>query len=87
MAKLGRWVAKSVALLACYGSSLGSNPDIAQKYKMGDISKTSGGQHTLSRQKTYLEYKLRFTLIKGAAFACFSAVPKFESRLDIPTEQ
>jgi hypothetical protein len=22
----------------CYGSSLGSNPDISQKYKMGDIS-------------------------------------------------
>jgi hypothetical protein len=24
---------------ACYGSSLGSNPDISQKYKMCDISK------------------------------------------------
>ncbi len=24
---------------ACYGSYLGSNPDIFQKYKMGDISK------------------------------------------------
>jgi hypothetical protein len=23
----------------CYGSSLSSNPDISQKYKMGDISK------------------------------------------------
>jgi hypothetical protein len=23
--------------LACYGSSLGSNPDISQKYKMSDI--------------------------------------------------
>jgi hypothetical protein len=23
---------------ACYGSSMGSNPDITQKYKMGDIS-------------------------------------------------
>jgi hypothetical protein len=23
----------------CYGSSLGSNPDISQIYKMGDISK------------------------------------------------
>jgi hypothetical protein len=69
-----------------YGSSLGSSPDIAQKYKKGDISKTSGGQHTLSRQKTYLEYKLLFTLIIGAAFACSSAVPKFESRRDIPTE-
>ncbi len=24
---------------ACYGSSLGSNSDIFQRYKMGDISK------------------------------------------------
>jgi len=23
---------------ACYGSSLGSNPDISQKYKMGEIT-------------------------------------------------
>jgi hypothetical protein len=23
----------------CYGSSLGSNPDISQNYKMGDLSK------------------------------------------------
>jgi hypothetical protein len=29
-------MAKLVA--ACYGSSLGSNPDIFQKYKMGYIS-------------------------------------------------
>jgi hypothetical protein len=35
---------------ACYGSSLGSNPDISQKYKMGDINKRSG-HHTLARQK------------------------------------
>jgi hypothetical protein len=27
---------------ACYGSFLGSNPDISQKYKMGDISKIGG---------------------------------------------
>jgi hypothetical protein len=40
VAKLGKWVAKLVAHLhACYGSYLGSNPDISQKYKMGDISK------------------------------------------------
>ncbi len=26
----------------CYGSSLGSNPDISQKYKMRDISKGVG---------------------------------------------
>jgi hypothetical protein len=35
----------------CYSSSaLGSNPDISQKYKMGDISK-GVGHHTLARQK------------------------------------
>ncbi len=40
MAKLGRWVAKLGRWVApvCYGSSMGSNPDIFQKYKMGDIS-------------------------------------------------
>jgi len=36
---LGRWVAKLVALLlVCYGSFLGSNPDIYQKVKMGNIN-------------------------------------------------
>ncbi len=42
-------------LVACYGSSLpslGSNPDISQKYKIGDTSKRNG-QHTLARQKMY----------------------------------
>jgi hypothetical protein len=36
------WVAKLAALLLATGSlhsSLDSNPDISQKYKMGDISK------------------------------------------------
>jgi hypothetical protein len=33
-----RWEIVGSAL-ACYGSSLCSNPDISQKYKMGDISK------------------------------------------------
>ncbi len=38
VAKLVRWVAKLVAcLFATKGS--GSNPDIYQKYKIGDISK------------------------------------------------
>jgi hypothetical protein len=32
-------VTKLVARLPCYGSSLGSNPDIFQKYKTGDIGK------------------------------------------------
>ncbi len=40
VAKIGRWMAKLVACVpACYGSSLGSNQDISQKYKMGDINK------------------------------------------------
>jgi hypothetical protein len=30
---------------ACYGRSLGSNPDIFQKYEMGDINKA--GANTL----------------------------------------
>ncbi len=34
--KLGRWVAKLSSAPDCYGSSLGSNPAISQKYKMGD---------------------------------------------------
>ncbi len=34
---IGRWVAKSVAP-ACHGSSLSSNSNIFQKYKIGDIS-------------------------------------------------
>ncbi len=36
---------------ACYGSSLGSNPDISQKYKMGNISK--GVANTLQPAKKY----------------------------------
>jgi hypothetical protein len=30
---------------APYGSSLGSNPDISEKYKMGDISKRVANTH------------------------------------------
>jgi hypothetical protein len=36
---------------ACYGSSLGSNLDISQKYKMGDMSK--GVANTLKHAKKY----------------------------------
>jgi hypothetical protein len=35
--------------LRCYGSSLGSNPDVSQKYKMVDISKEVA--NTLTRNK------------------------------------
>jgi hypothetical protein len=44
---------------ACYGSSLGSNPDIVQKYKMGDISK--GVANTLSPAKKIFK-KVRSSL-------------------------
>jgi hypothetical protein len=41
---------------ACQDSSLGSNPDIYQQYKMGVISKgVAIGQHTLVRQKIYIK--------------------------------
>jgi hypothetical protein len=51
--KSGRWVAKWVAQPACYGSSsLGSNQDISQKYKMVDISK--GVANTLLPAKNIL---------------------------------
>ncbi len=40
-------MAKLVAHPACYGSSLCSNPDISQQYKMGDIGK--GVANTLLR--------------------------------------
>jgi hypothetical protein len=36
---------------ACYGNSLGSKPDISQKYKMGYISK--GGTNTIYPAKKY----------------------------------
>ncbi len=45
---VGRWVAKSGRLVAnrkMGGSSLGSNPDISQKYKVGD--KSEGVANTL----------------------------------------
>jgi hypothetical protein len=41
---------------ACYGSSLGSNPDIAQNTKMGDIAK--GVVNTLKPAKNI--YKIGF---------------------------
>ncbi len=47
-------MAKLVALLACYGSSLGSNPDIFQKHKMGNISK-GAGQLTLARPQKNIQ--------------------------------
>ncbi len=40
-------------LLATYDSSLSSNPDIAQKYKMGDISKGVAKPTHYSSPKNY----------------------------------
>ncbi len=55
----GRWVDKfremsgSVGSApACYGSSLGSNPDISQKYKMCDISKGVATHSSPSKKYT-----------------------------------
>jgi hypothetical protein len=42
---------------AGYSSSLGSNPDIFPKYKIGDISKER--QHTLARKKKVF-FRIRF---------------------------
>ncbi len=41
---------------ACYSSSLGANPDISQKFKMGDISK--GVANTLYPAKNNEEIKM-----------------------------
>jgi hypothetical protein len=38
---------------AYYGSSLGSNPDISQKYNMGDISKGVASTHSSPPKKLY----------------------------------
>ncbi len=48
------WILISLlrACLQRHGSSLGSNPDISQKYKMGDIQVSKdGAKNTLARQK------------------------------------
>ncbi len=73
MAKYGRWVTKlkgdgwlSGSVPAYYGSSLVSNPDISQKYKMGDISK--GVANTLWPSKKYTEKRI-----------CSSPLPPFVS--------
>jgi hypothetical protein len=51
MARLaGRRVAKCSAP-AYYGSSLGSNPDVSQKYKMGDISEGVANTRLKNKQK------------------------------------
>ncbi len=39
LAKGDGWLSREMGAPACYGSSLGSNHDISQKYKMGDKSK------------------------------------------------
>jgi hypothetical protein len=38
---------------ACYGSFLGSNPDISQKYKMGDIKQREWPTHSKPPKKYF----------------------------------
>jgi hypothetical protein len=65
--KKGGGVAKLVArLLAIYGSSLGSNPDISQKFKNGRHKQRSG-QHTVARQKYA---KKQYRNGRGQLFFC-----------------
>jgi Ni,Fe-hydrogenase I large subunit len=57
---------------ACYGRSLGSNPNISQKYKMGKHKQRSG-QHILARQKnirkkTFKEATNALKLLEGCGF-------------------
>jgi hypothetical protein len=44
-------------VLACYGSSLGSNPDISQKYLRNDII-SKGGANTLKPAKKFYPHLL-----------------------------
>jgi hypothetical protein len=44
---------------ACYGSSLGSNPDITQKYKIDDISKGVNNTHSSPPKKNYPSIKAK----------------------------
>jgi hypothetical protein len=44
--------------LACYGSSLGSNPDVSPKYKMGDICKRVALHFNPPRTKKQKDGKL-----------------------------
>jgi hypothetical protein len=57
-------VAKLVSATACYGSSLCSNPDISQKYKMGDTNNRSG-QNTLAAKKIYKKWMRSSRVIRG----------------------
>ncbi len=48
---------------ACYANSLGSNPDITQKYKMGDICKGVANTLYIVRQKIKKSFGLPFLLV------------------------
>jgi hypothetical protein len=53
---MGGWVGSAPA---CYGNSLGSNPDFSQKYKMGGRYKQRSGHRTAVRQKTIYNEKMK----------------------------
>ncbi len=62
---LWRLVAKLIYAPTCYCSSLGSNPDIPQKYKMGRQNKQRSGQNTLARQKIYKKITIKIKYMNG----------------------
>ncbi len=51
------WLSWYRSARACYGSSLGSNPDISQKYKMGDGDISKGVANTLKPEKNIQKLK------------------------------
>jgi hypothetical protein len=69
VAKLGRRVAKLVSAPAYYGSSLGSNPDISQKYKMGDISKGVARPKNIHKNHKWLDVRRLIASIISAPWA------------------
>ncbi len=50
-------------LLATGGSSLGSNPDISQKYEMGDISKGVASPAHYSPSKKYAKMSILLHIV------------------------
>jgi hypothetical protein len=62
----------------CYGSSLGSNPDISQEYKIGHISK-GVTKHIVARKKTFKNIRLIFFIATRSGYRYFFALRVFRS--------
>jgi hypothetical protein len=80
VAELGRWVAnlgrrRWVAKLVAHLLAKGSNPDISQKFKMGDISK--GVANTLQLAKKYTK---KNNMIKKEMTVLFQLFKKKKKR-------